>query len=114
MKRLRDQDPVAARLEGAQACPPLLDAIFAFDGGRLTPYGKYLSWELLNHPLGASPWDAEDLIAMLLGLLDGEGPACREAFATVERWFRARGHAAVFDAWGEALAWMSSPDPQVA
>src|SRR5690348_13694341 len=50
-KCLRDGDATAARLEAAEAVGPLLDAIFAINGGRLRPYYKYLAWELETHPL---------------------------------------------------------------
>jgi hypothetical protein len=32
---------------------PLLDALFALNGGRLRPYYKYLTWELTTPPVGA-------------------------------------------------------------
>src|ERR1022692_3174056 len=37
LKCLRDDDPVASRLEAAEAVKPFLDAIFAVHGGRLRP-----------------------------------------------------------------------------
>ncbi len=114
LKCLRDGDPVAARLEGAEAVAPLLDAVFALNGGRLRPYFKYLSWELGGHPLPDCPWSPDQLVAALLSLLDGEPAVYRELFAMAEPWFRKRGHGGVFDAWGPALAWMLAPDPQTA
>nr|QQZ49259.1 hypothetical protein JKL49_19455 [Phenylobacterium glaciei] len=44
--------PSAAQLD-RQRGSPLLDAIFALNGGRLRPFYKYLAWELADHPLSA-------------------------------------------------------------
>jgi hypothetical protein len=66
LKCLRDGDAPAARLEAAEMTAPLLDALFALNGGRLRPYYKYLTWELTTHPLEHCPWGAEELVTKLV------------------------------------------------
>jgi hypothetical protein len=66
LKCLRDGDAPAARLEAAEVTAPLLDALFALNGGRLRPYYKYLTWELTMHTLEHRPWGAEELVTKLV------------------------------------------------
>ena len=106
LKCRRDGDPIAARLEAAEAVAPLLNAVFALNGGRLRPYYKYLAWELNNHPLDRAPWTADDLPTQMAALSVGDDNTCREVFVVAERFFRLAGFGAVFDAWGDALDWM--------
>lgn len=106
LKCARDGQPLAAELEAAEAAAPLLDALFALNGGRVRPYYKYLEWELESHPLKHLPRPAEQLVAALLALRGG-AEAQRALFDETQRLFRSHGYDAVFDAWGEtALAWM--------
>lgn len=103
----RDGDRFAARLEAIQAIAPLLDALFALDGGRMRPYAKYLTWELGARPPGALPFPAADFLARLERLLAGDDlAALQELLGALKPNCPALGHDAVFDAWGEALPWM--------
>lgn len=103
-KCLRDGDVLAARLEAAQAPEALLDALFAMDGGRLRPYPKYLAWELDQRPLAAAPWSQSDLLKLLEEALGPAPiPALQTLLAGLEPNARTAGHAAVLDAWGDAL-----------
>ncbi|WP_421931051.1 hypothetical protein [Phenylobacterium sp.] len=104
LKCLRDGLPLAARLEAAGAVTPVLDALFALDGGRLRPFAKYLEWELVEHPLARAPADLAPRLARLLD--PAEAGPLRRLLADVEPIFREAGHGAVFDAWGADLAWM--------
>lgn len=106
-KCARDGQALAAELEAAEAAAPLLDALFALNGGRLRPYYKYLEWEFEAHPLAHLPRAASELIPVLL-TLRSDGQVQSELFVEAQQLFREHGYGAVFDAWGEhALAWMS-------
>lgn len=103
----RDGDAFAGRLEAVEAITPLLDALFALDGGRMRPYAKHLAWELQTRPPATLPFPATDLLARLERLLGGADlEPLQELLAEVEPACRSLGHGAVFDAWGEALARM--------
>ncbi|WP_340645344.1 nucleotidyltransferase domain-containing protein [Phenylobacterium sp.] len=102
LKCLRDGLPMAARLEAVDGITPLMDAIFALNGGRLRPFYKYLDWEMASHPLAAG----QDLAVRTLTLLDPDAEALRSLLRDAEPLFRAAGHGAVFEGWGGDLAWM--------
>jgi len=108
LKCRRDGDAAAARLEAAEAGRPLLDALFALNGRRLRPYAKYLAWELEAHPLQHCPWPAEALPGLLAELALADVAGLRRFFNTTEGLFRDAGYGAVFDAWGDALAYLRS------
>ncbi len=108
----RDGLAVAARIEAASALEPLLDAVFALDGGRLRPFAKYLAWALRTHPLGKLPWEPDAFVALLLDALSEPIlPALQELLTGIERLARTHGHDAVFDAWGQTLDWMRTFRP---
>lgn len=102
LKCLRDGLPSAAQLEAAEGIAPLLDALFALDGGRLRPFYKYLAWELADHPLAAG----QTLALRAPSLLEPRPRTLSGILAETERLFRASGHGSVFDGWGSDLAWM--------
>lgn len=102
LKCLRDGLPSAAQLEAAEGIAPLLDALFALDGGRLRPFYKYLAWELADHPLAAG----QALALKAPSLLEPRPRTLRGLLVEAERLFRAADHGAVFDGWGSDLAWM--------
>jgi predicted nucleotidyltransferase len=83
LKSHRDKRPLQARLDSAESVAPFLDVIFAFEA-RVRPYNKYLPWELREHPLSNSRWQAAALADLLQGLLDGSPDAVRDAFLAVE------------------------------
>ena len=108
-KCLRDGDANAARLEAAESVGPILDAIFALNDGRLRPYYKYLAWELVQHPPARLPWAAAEVPDRMGSLLDvASASTLYQVLCDLEKCFRANGHAAVFDGWGEDLEWMKS------
>ncbi len=107
LKCLRDGDAAASRLEAVEGINPFLDAAFALHGGRLRPYFKYLRWELEASPLDRSPFDGPALMDRLLAVLAPVGAVdLSELLAALEAAFRAAGHGAAFDGWGETLAWI--------
>jgi hypothetical protein len=111
----RDGDALAAKLEAVAAIEPLLDAIFALDGGRVRPYAKYLSRDLVTRPPASLPMTPADFVANLERILAGDDlPALQALLAAIASVARAAGHADVLDAWGETLDWTlaarSQPD----
>jgi len=108
-KCLRDGDASAARLEAAEAIGPILDALFALNDARLRPYYKYLALELARHPPAKLPWAAAEVPGRIGLLLDAASASTlRQMLIDLESFCRANGHGAVFDGWGDALAWMKS------
>ncbi len=81
LKNDRDGRPLERRLDAAESVPWLLDVVFTL-AGRVRPYHKYLPWELRTHPLPG--WDAERLLELVVGTLDGDPAAIRETFREVE------------------------------
>lgn len=69
------------RLDAAESMPWLLDVVYSL-AGRVRPYHKYLPWELHQHPLPG--WDADELLGLLEGTLDGDPSALRTTFRRVE------------------------------
>jgi hypothetical protein len=107
LKSDRDGHPLECRLDAAESVPWLLDVVFAL-AGRVRPYGKYLPWELREHPL--PDWPADVLLPLLQRTLDGDPAAVRDAFERIEAacaaYDAAAGHhrtREVIDDWGDGL-----------
>lgn len=112
LKCLRDGDPAASRLEAAEGVNPYFDAAFALHGGRLRPYYKYLRWELERWPLTQLPTGGARLMDQALEVLgESGGPALSALLAETRGAFRAAGHGAVYDGWGEKLDWILTGRP---
>ena len=106
-KCARDGDVFASRLEAAEGIAPFLAALFAIHGGRLKPYYKYLAWELAEHPLAESPYDAETLVRRLAAVFGVDGWALlQQLMIDTRTLFCAHGYAATYEGWGGALQWM--------
>jgi hypothetical protein len=115
LKLLRDGNPGASQLEAAEGVGPFLDAAFALHGGRLRPYYKYLAWELCEHPLAALPFTADDFMARLAASLAPGGVLALRGLMTGSLdAFRAAGHGAAIDGWGETIDWMARWRPPAA
>jgi len=107
LKCRRDGDPIASRLEAAEAVTPFLDAAFAIHDRRLRPYYKYLAWELETWPLAKLPFDGGALLRHLQALLGASAAAAlARLIAETMPAFRREGHGAAYDGWGEAMGWM--------
>lgn len=91
------------RLDAAESLPYALRTIFAL-GGRVRPFNKYLDWELHHHPLPG--WEAETLLPLIVGVLDGNRESQHELFRQVERAARAHGFDAAIDEWEPDVAWL--------
>jgi hypothetical protein len=113
LKCLRDGDPVASRLEAAEAVKPFLDAAFALHDGRLRPYYKYLALELETYPLARLPFGGQALLDRLAAVLGEHAAlALRELAAASLPAFRAAGHTAAIDGWGKTMDWMIAWAPR--
>ncbi len=109
----RDGDALAARIEAVAAIEPLLNVLFALDDGRIRPYAKYLTRELMQRPPASLRMAPATLIAHLERILAGSDlPALQALLAAIAPVARVAGHAAVLDAWGEALDWMLTAKPE--
>lgn len=93
----------AARLNGGEAVPMLLDVLFALEG-RVRPYNTYLEWWLARHPLSRITTDA--LLALLDRIAAGEAAALHDSLELVreacERYDGAHeqtGLVALLDSW---------------
>jgi hypothetical protein len=96
---------ISARLDAAEAVPPLLTAAFALEG-RVRPFNKYLEWELEHHPLSEARWGGEELAQRVRSVLDGNDRELRALLRDIETLARRRGFAAAFDEWEPDLAWL--------
>jgi hypothetical protein len=112
LKCVRDGDPWASRLEAAEGVNPFLDAVFALHEGRLRPYFKYLGWELRTWPLTRLPDGGVSMIDRALAVLGPGGCAVlSRLLAEAQGAFRAAGHGAAYDGWGDALDWILNGQP---
>ncbi|NGN67917.1 nucleotidyltransferase domain-containing protein [Streptomyces sp. A7024] len=106
LKNARDGRLVEARLDAAEAVPPLLTLLFALHG-RVRPYNKYLLRDLAEHPLGPPELSAERLVPLLEEVLSAGAPeTAHRLFRIVEPLARAAGHGDVIDSWGDDAALM--------
>ncbi|CUR59918.1 conserved hypothetical protein [metagenome] len=107
LKSDRDGRPLETRLDAAESVSWLLDVVFAL-AGRVRPYNKYLAWELRTHPIDG--WPADELLALVERMLDGDVAAIWEVFPRVRAACaahdEARGHTRTRDmiaGWGDEL-----------
>ncbi|MEV6110829.1 hypothetical protein AB0M28_39975 [Streptomyces sp. NPDC051940] len=101
-----------ARLDAAEALPPLLTYVFAVEG-RVRPYNKYLGWELNRAPLDCPAWRHDRLLPLLDEVLATARPELAHGlFADFEAQARAAGQGPVLDAWGDDLLLMRGAFPQ--
>jgi hypothetical protein len=108
VKCFRDHNLVGARLEAVRSVHLFLKVIFGVEG-RITPYYKYLEWELQKFPLTLFPMASKDIIEYLLAILEtADITIQQELLKTMERVCRKEGYGYVFDQWGSDLKWMST------
>jgi predicted nucleotidyltransferase len=94
-----------SRLDASESLPPLLTALFAFEG-RVRPFNKYLERELATRPVAV-----RDLLPRLVAVLEGDLDAVRALFRDVEHAARERGFGEVIDSWEPDLAWLRGDAP---
>lgn len=106
IQNLRAGDLLAHRLEAATSIEPMLAAMFAMHDRRLSPFAKYLRWELEHFPLDGLSCPADELVAAILSILDrGDLASQQRLLALVEALARRSGHGAAFDAWDGKDRW---------
>lgn len=94
------RDPLASRLEAAEAARPFLQAAFALHDRRLVPYYGYLRHDLHRRPLERFDQDPDELVDAVSALVtDGCPAAHRRLLTPAEATFRAAGHGRRFDEW---------------
>ena len=114
LKCIRDGDLPAARLEAAYAIPPFLNVIFAIHGGRLSPYYKYLRWELEEFPLDKFPISPSELIDDLMLILETADCKTQQKLMRVtEDICRKEGYGFQFDTWEGDYVWMMDFRPDL-
>lgn len=113
LKCIRDGDVPAARLEAAYAIPPFLNTIFAIHGGRLSPYYKYLRWELEEFPLEKFMIKPEELINSLMIILEtADCKTQQKLMKLTEEMCRKEGYGFQFDTWEDDYEWMMNFHPK--
>lgn len=99
IKCYRDNNILGARLEAARSLNYFLIIIFGIDG-RLTPYYKYLEWELKEHPLKKFKMSSKEIIQSILRILErGDIITQQKLFYSVEKVFKNAGYGRVFNNW---------------
>jgi predicted nucleotidyltransferase len=92
------------RLDAVESVAPALRTIFALEG-RVRPFNKYLEWELREHPLAG--WDADELLSLVTGVLEGDAAAQHELFRRIgAAAARTAGFEDAIDEWEPDLAWL--------
>lgn len=93
-------DQSAARLDAAQAIKPLINCLFSFKS-RVTPFNKYLSWELNYKPLG---YEIDDNLVDQLGKFASADLATQRMFFNLIKEAALNANAdELYSAWGNKL-----------
>jgi predicted nucleotidyltransferase len=101
LKCFRDKEKVGARLEAARSINYFLNVIFGLEG-KVTPYYKYLEWELETYPLKKFPIKSRELIKSLLKIIqNGDLKTQQKLFKLTEKNSRKAGFGHVFDSWDD-------------
>lgn len=99
LKCFRDNNFIGARLEAARSLNYFLIIIFGIEG-RLTPYYKYLEWELKEHHLKKFKMNSKEIINSIMKILEsGDIKTQKKLFIEVEKVFRRERYSNVFDNW---------------
>jgi hypothetical protein len=99
LKCFRDGNIVGTRLEASKSIHYFLNVIFGLEG-RITPYYKYLEWELEKFPLKKFPMKNKDIINSLLTILETANINHQQKlFKVTEKVCREEGYTHVFDNW---------------
>jgi hypothetical protein len=95
-----------SHLDAAESVSPFLTALFAMHG-RVRPFNKYLRWELENHRLEGTSWDADVLSSLLRRIVEsGDLETQQQLFRGTETLARRRGFGSVIDGWEPDVAWL--------
>ena len=106
LKCVRDGNTVGARLEAADSIQLFLNVAFGLEG-RITPYYKYLEWELQKFPLKKLRIDPRKMVRSLLKILENaDVETQKRLFQLMEITCRREGYGQVLDSWGPELEWV--------
>jgi hypothetical protein len=111
-KCLRINNYVGYRFEAAEGVKPYLQAIFCLYDRRVSPFYKYLEWELENFPLEKLSFSGKELLEILQSIQDtgnyqGQQILLREA----ARIFKPEGFINAFNAWSGSYQWLTEFTP---
>ncbi len=108
LKCLRDNNAIGARLDAADSVRFFLNVIFGLEG-RITPYYKYLEWELQEYPLKKFGTNPKELVSLLLRILeDADVKMQNRLFELTEMACRRETYGRVFNDWGTDLDWIKA------
>jgi predicted nucleotidyltransferase len=108
LKCFRDSNSVGARLEAADSIQYFLNVIFGLEG-RITPYYKYLEWELEKFPLKKFKMKPMEIVRSLLQILeDADVETQKRLLEMTETACRKEGYGNAFDDWGPDLVWITN------
>jgi len=106
MKCLRDNYTFGFRLEAASSISSFLICAFAVHDRRLSPYPKYIQFELEKYPLTKFPWTSKVLIDKIQKILEtGDYKIQQELLIEMEKIMRKEGFGDVFDSWEGQDKW---------
>jgi len=112
MKCLRDNYVFGFRLEAASSINLFLTCAFAVHDRRLSPYPKYIQFELKKSPLTKFPWTSKELINKVLKILEtGDYKVQQELLREMEKIMRKEGFGDVFDSWKGQDKWTMTFKP---
>ena len=112
MKCLRDNYNFGFRLEAASSISLFLTCAFAVHDRRLSPYPKYIQFELEKFPLTKFPWTAKVLMDKIQKILEtGDYKLQQELLTEMEKIMRKEGFDAVFDSWEGQDKWTMTFKP---
>jgi len=108
LKCLRDGNESCARLEAQSEVPQFVTALFALDR-RMSPYPKYLAWELENYPVRQFPMPSYEIMQSIMKIADTADLSTQQKILTVShRVFSEQGYEKVFDNWQHIIHWMET------
>ncbi len=112
MKCLRDNYIFGFRLEAAISISLFLICAFAVHDRRLSPYPKYIKFELEKFPLIKFPWTAKELMDKILKVLEtGDYKLQQELLIEMEKIMRKEGFGEIFDSWKGQDKWTMTFKP---
>ncbi|NHJ46965.1 MAG: hypothetical protein FK733_04175 [Asgard group archaeon] len=106
LKCLRDGYILGYRMEAAGSIKYFLICAFAIHDRRISPYYKYLAFELEKYPLNKLPWTPKELTRKILAILEsGDYKIQQELLIEMEKIMRKEGFGQVYDSWEGNETW---------
>ena len=108
LKCKSDGNKICARLEAIKEIPLFITVLFALDG-RVSPYYKYLEWELTEYPIKQFPMTSREILLSIMRLADSADCATQqELLGLCHQVFDQKGYGGVFKDWGHNMQWMET------